>query len=41
MKKFLQISILVLGLYTAAHIIYGLNFNPAISLVTRIIQALL
>ncbi|EJV56038.1 MULTISPECIES: hypothetical protein [Bacillus] len=41
MKKLLQIAITFFAIYTILHIIVGFDFNPIISLVTRIIQALL
>lgn len=41
MKKLLQFAIFILGIYTVIHIIFGLDFNPTISLFTRIFQALL
>lgn len=41
MKRLLQISIILLVVYSVIHILFGLDFNPLISLVTRITQAIL
>lgn len=41
MKKFLQTAVLIFGIYTLIHIIFGLDFNPTISLITRICKLLL
>ena len=41
MKKLLQISIILLVVYSVIHILVGLDFNPLIRLVTRITQAIL
>ncbi len=41
MKGFLRNAILIFGIYTLIHIIFGLDFNPTISLITRICELLL
>ncbi|MCY9548075.1 hypothetical protein [Lysinibacillus xylanilyticus] len=41
MKKILQFFILLLVVYLLIHILFGLDFNPVISLITKISQIVL
>lgn len=36
MKKILQASIVILGIYIMFHILFGLDYNSTMSLITRI-----
>ncbi|MEZ0118897.1 UNVERIFIED_ORG: hypothetical protein ABRZ91_002854 [Heyndrickxia coagulans] len=40
MKPFLRTLIIITGLYVIADILFDLNFNPEIYLLTKIIKAL-
>ncbi len=40
MKSFLKTLIIITGLYVITNILFDLNFNPEIHLVTKIIEAL-
>lgn len=40
MKPFLKILIIIIGLYVIASILFDLNFNSEIHLITKIIQTL-